>query len=158
MRWHTFRWLQDYRPGMDAEHLLRSYGIPVAGRHIPSRSRPGAVAGFDVPDHQAAWAEYLLCRAGWSLITPLLDEGNRVMLERARVDGATRPVGGGRIRRQGLVAKYFGIMDEVIGLGAAYRERRSPPKTQRRSTAAPNAPVTRQSKIMWGWLRTILGG
>lgn len=21
MAWHTFCWLQDYRPGMDAEHL-----------------------------------------------------------------------------------------------------------------------------------------
>ena len=108
-RHHTFRWLQDYRPGMDAEHLLRTYGIPVGSRCIPSKSCPGAEAGFDVPKRQAVWAEYLLCRAGWRLVTPRLDEGNQAALERAHSEGASRPVGGGRIRRQGFMAKLYSI-------------------------------------------------
>lgn len=141
MKNHSFRWLQDYRPGMDAEHLMRRYGIPVASRHIPRPSRPGAEVGFDVPARQAVWAEYLLCRAGWNLITPLLDERHRILLNRAIADGATRPVGGGRIRRQGFVASYFGIMDELVGLGARHRERMQPPQTKwKRQPASASRP------------------
>ena len=156
MKNHSFRWLQDYRPGMDAEHLMRRYGIPVASRHIPRPSRPGAEVGFDVPARQAVWAEYLLCRAGWNLITPLLDERHRILLNRARTDGATRPVGGGRIRRQGITAKFFGVTDELVGLGAAHRERTQPPMTQWRGRAAP-APVTRRTGL-GAWLKMLFMG
>lgn len=154
--WHTFRWLQDYRPGMDAEHLMRRYGIPVAGRHIPSRSTPGVEVGFDVPARQAGWAEYLLCRAGWNLVTPLLDDRNRAVLAKAQADGATRPVGGGRIRRQGFVAAFFGVMDEVIGLGERHRERMAPPMTQWRGRATP-APVAQRTGL-GAWLKQIFWG
>ena len=154
-RHHTFRWLQDYRPGMDAEHLLRTYGIPVGSRCIPSKSCPGAEAGFDVPKRQAVWAEYLLCRAGWRLITPLLDESNQAALERAHSEGASRPVGGGRIRRQGFMAKLYSIMDEIAGQGAAHRERMAPPKTQWRSTPRPVAPPRAG---IGAWLKTLFGG
>jgi hypothetical protein len=140
--WHTFRWLQDSRPGMDAEHLMRRYGIPVTARHIPGRSVPGVEVGFAVPRHQAVWAEYLLCRAGWRVVTPLLDARHAALFEHAQANGATRPVGGGRIRRQGITAKFFGVMDELIGLGAAHRERTQPPQTRWR-TLPPPQPVHR---------------
>lgn len=157
MRWHTFRWLQDYRPGMDAEHLMRRYGIPVVGRHIPSRGTPGVEVGFDVPAHQAAWAEYLLCRAGWNLITPLLDAGNAAVLAQAQAEGATRPVGGGRIRRQGIVAKFYGVMDELVGMGERHREQMAPPQTQWKRTPTP-APVAQRTGVGVWLKRIFLGG
>lgn len=157
MAWHTFRWLQDDRPGMDAEHLMRRYGIPVASRHVSSRGGSGVEAGFDVPRQQAAWAEYLLCRAGWSLITPLLDQRHQAVLDHARAAGASRPVGGGRIRRQGIVAKFYGFADELVGQGAAHRERMQPPQTQWRRQL-PAAPAVASRPTLWRRLQQIFSG
>lgn len=159
MRWHTLRWAQQNAAGMDAEHLLRRYGVPVYNRYVArDGSEAGCEAGCDVPAAQAVWAEYLLCRAGWTLTTPLLDQRHRALLDRAIADGATRPVGGGRIRRQGFVASYFGLMDEMVGLGERHRERMQPQQTQwRRPPVA--VPVSRRRAGLSAWLRQIfLGG
>ena len=152
--WHRFRWMQTTRVGMDAEHLMRRYGIPVASRYVPLFG-PVTEVGFDVPRRQAVWAEYLLCRAGWILTTPLLDEKHRALLERSWTEGASRPAGGGRIKRQGFMAKLYSIMDEIAGQGAAHRERMAPPKTQWRSTPRPVAPPRAG---IGAWLKTLFGG
>lgn len=156
MAWHSFRWIQEYRPGMDAEHLMRRYGIPVANRRIPSSRRPGVEVGFDVPRHQAVWAEYILCRAGWVLVTPLLDKRHAAILERARTDGASRPIGGGKIKRQGIVAKFYGLMDNMFLMGESYRESWQPPQTQWRSTSATHHPRPRPT--LWRRILVSLTG
>lgn len=145
--YHRFRWIQDNRPGMDAEHLMRRYGIPVSSRHIPLIRSEMMEVGFDVPKRQAVWAEYLLCRAGWCLITPLLDPTHHALLEQAWRDGPTRPTGGGKIKRQGITAKFFGIMDELLGIGEATREKMQPPMQQWKRTPAPPLPVSSPSLL-----------
>jgi len=158
MRWHTFRWIQEHSAGMDAEHLLRRYGIPVANRCIPAKSIPGAECGFDVPRHQAAFAEYLLCRAGWVLVTPLIDERNRAVFDRARAEGATRPAGGGKIKRQGIAAKFYGFMDEAVGVGAAGREQWQPPQTRMRRPPNRQSPAVRPRPSLIAWLQKLFLG
>ena len=136
---HTFRWIQTGSPGMDAEHLMRRYGIPVSNRHIPLIRSDTMEVGFDVPKRQAVWAEYLLCRAGWCLVTPLLDESHNDLLQRAWNEGPSRPTGGGKIKRQGISAKFFGFMDELIGVGESTREKLQPQMQQWKHTPIPPA-------------------
>ncbi len=58
--------------GTQVELLLRQYGIRIWGRemHDPTER------AFKVRRSQAVWAEYLLCRSGVPLLTPLLDARN----------------------------------------------------------------------------------
>lgn len=154
--WRQLRWIQSNRPGMDAEHLMRRYGVPIRDRCYPLQGPVrGKEVGFDVPARQAAWAEYLLCRAGFALTTPLLDERNQAALERAHSEGASRPVGGGRIRRQGIVAKYYGFMDELLGVGENGRERTAPMQTSWQRRIAGNE--RRGARGVRGWLYRIFG-
>jgi hypothetical protein len=153
--YHRFRWIQDSRPGMDAEHLMRRYGIPVSSRHIPLARSDKMEVGFDVPKRQAVWAEYLLCRAGWCLITPLLDPTrHHALLEQAWRDGPTRPIGGGKIKRQGITAKFYGIMDEIIGIGETTRER-TQPEMQRWGRTPPPPPPPRSISLYKRILRLL---
>lgn len=56
--------------GWDVECILKRYGVPVIGRRYAANSPTVAVK---VPGSQAKFAEYLLCRAGLALSTPLLN-------------------------------------------------------------------------------------
>ena len=123
MQWHTLRWAQQNAVGMDAEHLLRRYGVPVRSRYVADDRTE---AGCDVPERQAAWAEYLLCRAGWAVTSPLVDANHQALMDRAQRHGASRPIGGGCIKRRGLAAKVHGWLDELTGPGEATRERLQP--------------------------------
>lgn len=58
--------------GLQVEMILRQYGIRVWGREM-SDSHERALL---VKETQAIWAEYILCRAGVPLTTPLLDARN----------------------------------------------------------------------------------
>lgn len=58
--------------GRDVEYMLRRYGIRIWDRKRPEpRTR-----SFLVNVRQAVWAEYLMCRAGVPLLSPILDERN----------------------------------------------------------------------------------
>ena len=96
-------------------------------------------------------AEYLLCRAGWAVASPLVDARHGALLDQAQRHGASRPVGGGRIRRQGLVAKIYGMLDELAGQGEATRERLQPrqERWERRRPA--------QSGQRLDWLAALFG-
>ncbi len=70
---HRFRFLRtgDFS-GVEVEQLMRRYGIRVWGREVTD---PETIS-FLVKERQALWAEYLLCRAGVPLVSPLLDPRN----------------------------------------------------------------------------------
>jgi hypothetical protein len=63
--------------GVDAEMLLRQYGIRVWGREANDEE-----IAILVKRKQAVWAEYILCRAGVPLICPLLDPRNAAYRQR----------------------------------------------------------------------------
>lgn len=153
--YHTFRWVQTNAVGMDAEHLLRRYGVPVSRRYFGVENGQ-IIAGCDVPAQQAQWSEYLLCRAGWALTTPMLDPAHNAVYERALRGGASRPVGGGRIRRQGFVAKVFAVADELAGPGESGRERTSAPQTSWRRPQPNSAPA--QGFGFFEMIKRVLGG
>lgn len=67
----TFMTTSDYPGTYKVEKLLRRYGIRVWGRTMTKGSR-----SFLVKRSQAVWAEYVLCRAGVPLLSPLLDPRN----------------------------------------------------------------------------------
>lgn len=68
---HTFRFDRTTTTGADVERLLRRYKIRVFGRRITSKH-----AMLSVPSKQAAWAEYVLLRAGIVPDGPMLDPRN----------------------------------------------------------------------------------
>lgn len=143
---HTFRWTHTNAAGMDAEHLLRRYGIPVSHRYVGEME-----TGFNVPMRQAQWAEYILLRAGYPITTPLLNPKNQHLLEQAQRHGASRPTGGGRIKRQGVAAKLHAIGDELFGPGQHTRERTAPQTSMKRKTA--DRPIRRRSS----WFTRLFG-
>ena len=55
--------------GYDIEQLMQQYGIRIWGREMDSDTE----FAFLVKETQAVWAEYLLCRAGVPLTSPLLE-------------------------------------------------------------------------------------
>ena len=74
---HMFIWERGQGiTGWDAECILRRYGVPVIGREYAARS---PTVGVKVPGSQAVFAEYLLCRAGLALSTPLLNPAHGKM-------------------------------------------------------------------------------
>lgn len=66
------------------EKILRRYGIRIWGRKMAKNQR-----SFLVKQSQAIWAEYILCRAGVPLISPLLDPRN--VIYPAQHPGASMP-------------------------------------------------------------------
>ena len=142
---HQFLWIWDHRAGMDAEHLVEKYGVRVSNRVIPNKS--GDEVGFSVPDHQAAWAEYILLRGGYALTVPLINPANARLLEKAQASGASRPTGGSeKVRRHGLTDRIFHGIDAIIGIGQGGRNRMLPGE-QSWQPARP-APVTAHPSIL----------
>ena len=142
---HQFLWIWDHRAGMDAEHLVEKYGVRVSGRVIPQKS--GDEIGFSVPDHQAAWAEYILLRGGYALTVPLINPANAKLLEKAQSTGASRPTGGSeKVRRHGITDRIFHGIDAIIGIGQSGRNRMLPGE-QSWQPARP-APVTAHPSIL----------
>lgn len=67
---HRFTWkIAPGYSGKDVEMRLRQYGIRVWGREMDD----GPDRGLLVRQSQAVWAEYVLCRAGVPLTSPLLN-------------------------------------------------------------------------------------
>lgn len=58
--------------GSEVEMLMRQYGIRIWGREMDDDEE----RAFLVKRSQAIWAEYLLCRVGVPLTSPLLDPRN----------------------------------------------------------------------------------
>lgn len=58
--------------GMEVELMLRQYGVRIWGREFDQADE----FAFLVKRGQAVWAEYILCRAGVPLTSPLLDARN----------------------------------------------------------------------------------
>jgi hypothetical protein len=58
--------------GMEVELMLRQYGMRIWGREFDQADE----FAFLVKRSQAVWAEYILCRAGVPLTSPLLDARN----------------------------------------------------------------------------------
>ena len=74
---HMFIWERGQGiSGWDAECILKRYGVPVIGREYAARS---PTVGVRVPGSQAVFAEYLLCRTGLALSTPLLNPAHGKM-------------------------------------------------------------------------------
>lgn len=87
-------------PGGRVEQILRQYGIRVYRRQY---SFHGSDYGLHVFPQQAAWAEYLLRKAGCPLTSPLISEANR------RVQaGSTMP------KAWGVPAKPVGLAGRVL--------------------------------------------
>ena len=63
--------------GFDGECMLRRVGIPVLDRQLAKKV--GDNYGMAVPASQAEWAEYILCRAGVALSSPLLNPNHGTM-------------------------------------------------------------------------------
>jgi len=55
---------EEHRPPIEAERTLARYGVPLWGRGFS-----GGGFYFTVPKQQAAWAEYLLRRGQWAVLT-----------------------------------------------------------------------------------------
>lgn len=72
--------------GYNVEKLLRRYGVRVWGRKVSGTQR-----SFLVKRSQAVWAEYVLCRAGVPLLSPLIDPRNREYPERHPEDSMPDP-------------------------------------------------------------------
>jgi hypothetical protein len=63
--------------GRDVEKILLDHGIAIYER----RRDPSGELSFGVRHAHAEWAEYLLCRAGVPLTSPLLNEAHADLLE-----------------------------------------------------------------------------
>jgi hypothetical protein len=153
---HQFLWPWTHRPGMDGEHLVETYGVRVSHRIIPRNS--GDSTGFSVPTHQAKWAEYLLLRAGYPLISPLFDPRHRKLLERAHEyserSAPSRPPGGSKhIKRHGITDTFMHAIDAVLTGGKSARDRRLAIVERRPKPPAPRPQARRRSS----WFTRIFG-
>ena len=120
---HWFTW--DRRgtlQGWDVECILRRYGVPVVGRRYAANSPTVSVK---VSGSQAVFAEYLLCRAGLALSTPLLNPRHA----QTKV-GAMPPAWGKPAKTRGFVGwfvRLLGLMfagDTAKNLPTASTKRR----------------------------------
>lgn len=105
---HWFEWdRRGAMQGWDVECILRRYGVPVIGRRYAANSPTVSVK---VPGSQAKFAEYLLCRAGLALVTPLLNPRHA----NTKV-GAMPPAWGKPAKTRG----FMGWFVRLLGLAVA---------------------------------------
>jgi len=97
--------------GLEAEKLLRQYGIRIWGREM-NRTDERA---FLVKKSQAVWAEYVLCRAGAPLTCPLLDPRNAEYRERHPEGSLPIPWDGEGIGAHSLVDHVTDWIDRLLG-------------------------------------------
>lgn len=97
--------------GIQAERLMRQYGIRVFGRLT---NNPEQV-GFKVKQSQAIWAEYLLLRAGVPLVTPLLDPRNRDYQRRHTAGEMPTPWQEEGIRAHSIIDHLVDWLDGLFG-------------------------------------------
>ncbi|MCB0069572.1 MAG: hypothetical protein KDD77_20555 [Caldilineaceae bacterium] len=146
--------------GMNGEALVEKYGVTVAGRIYPSKA--GDDVGFYVDESQAAWAEYVLIRAGYALTSRLYDQSNYKQMERAYREGASRPAGGSkRVKRHGFVDRLHHALDEVVSVGAKGRERIMPQQTTREKTTLfqpGSKPASKPARSILDSLAGLFGG
>lgn len=87
-------------PGGKVERILRQYGVRAYRRQY---SVNGSDYGLHVLPQQAAWAEYLLRRAGCPLTSPLVSQANH----------SVQP-GGAMPKAWGVPARPVGFAGRVI--------------------------------------------
>lgn len=97
--------------GIDVEHLLRQYGIRVWGREVTDDEE----IAFLVKRKQAVWAEYLLCRAGVPLTSPLLDPRNAQYRQRHASNSMPTPWTERGIGPHSLVDHLVDWLDRLLG-------------------------------------------
>ena len=87
-------------PGGAVERILRQYGVRVYWRQYSINGRD---YGVHVLPQQAAWAEYVLRKAGCPLTSPLVSEHNR----------SVQP-GGAMPKAWGVPARPVGLAGRVV--------------------------------------------
>jgi len=97
--------------GIEVEHLLRKYGIRVWGRVVTDAED----VSFLVKRKQAIWAEYILCRAGVPLTSPLLDPRNAHYQERHAADTMPTPWHERGIGPHSVVDYLIDWLDRLLG-------------------------------------------
>lgn len=108
MKQHRFEIAYTGITGYQIERLLREYGIPVRGRYADKRR-----IRISVPKAQAAWAEYVMLRAG---IQPLgaVDARNAARAERHAPGSLPRAWGVG-VRRLDFATLWVDFWGAVLG-------------------------------------------
>lgn len=106
---HWFEWdRRGAMQGWDVECILRRYGVPVIGRRYAANS---PFVSVKVPGSQAVFAEYLLCRAGLALSTPLLNPAHGKMKP-----AAMPPAWGKPARTHGVMGWFVRLLGlSIVG-------------------------------------------
>lgn len=112
--------------GWRAECVLRRYGVPTLGRR--GVHAPGEHFGLKVPDSQARFAEYLLCRLGVALSSSLLNPRHANV-----TPGPMPPEWGKHARPVGLMGWFMHIASMLYSGDAA---RGIPQRSSKRGRAA----------------------
>lgn len=97
--------------GRNVEILLRQYGVHIWGR----KAGPGPERSFLVKQSQAAWAEYVLCRAGVPLTGPMIDHRNGQYAVEHLQDGMPRPWTESGVKPRSFVDRIVDGMESLIG-------------------------------------------
>ncbi|MEM7533965.1 MAG: hypothetical protein AAF639_17410 [Chloroflexota bacterium] len=72
--------------GYDIEQLMQKYGIRIWGREMDGDTE----LAFLVKETQAVWAEYLMCRSGIPLTSPLLEPRHTHLHQQHLTDAENR--------------------------------------------------------------------
>ena len=96
--------------GRDVEMMLRRYGVHIWGRE----AGPGTQRGFLVKRGQAVWAEYVMCRAGVPLTSPLLDPRNAQYAVNHAQDGMPVPWTDEGVRPRSFIDRLVEGMDNLV--------------------------------------------
>lgn len=115
--------------GYDVECLLRRYGIAITGRKTAHEADPPYVT-FWVDKSKANFAEYIMCRAGITMLNGMFNPNNKKFMPKQR--GSVLPGGGGGIRRD-IMTRITDIIAFIMGakVGTSY-ERHSLPIERRK--------------------------
>jgi len=97
--------------GADVEMLLRQYGIRIWGREAIGEDELGLL----VKQRQAVWAEYILCRAGVPLTSPLLDPRNEHYQERHAPNSMPTPWDERGISAHSVIDHVVDWLNRILG-------------------------------------------